>query len=167
MFLIKHPIDSGSDASGLERVVIRVDRFKLLKRRWRGTAEDGCDFGFELDEPLTHGDCCYRTETGEYIIDQAPESVLEVDFTERLFEGLHVAWSIGNLHMPMQSLASGVRVADDPAVRQLFTHLNVHYHEREAVFEPIRNSTEIGHSHSHSHSEGHEHSHGDGHVHSH
>jgi urease accessory protein len=167
MILIKHPVTGDSDTLRLERVAIRVDRFKLLKRRWRGKGEDGCDFGFELDEPLKHGDCCHRTETREYVIEQEPESVLEVDFAGHLFEGLHVAWSIGNLHMPMQSLASGVRVADDPAVRQLFAHLSVHYHEREAVFEPIRNSTEIGHSHSHAHHDGHEHSHGDGHGHSH
>lgn len=169
MILINQAIDKDRDVSEFEPVSIRVDRFKLLKRRWRGTAQDGTDFGFELDQPLSHGACYYLTETKRYVIDQAPEQVIEVDFTGHLFEGLHVAWSIGNLHMPMQSLDSGVRVADDPAVRQLFAHLNVTYHVNDAVFEPIRNSTEIGHSHSHSHSHdvGHEHSHGAGHVHAH
>jgi urease accessory protein len=136
---------------------MQVDRLKLYKRRWRGAATDGEDFGFEVDKPLTHGDCFYLTETKCYVITQQSEPALEIDFTAQLTEGLHVAWSIGNLHMSMQSLDNGIRVADDPAVRQLFQHLDISFKEVKAIFEPIRSSTDIGHAHTHTH--GHDHTH--------
>jgi hypothetical protein len=39
------------DAS-LPTIRISVERLALAKRRWRGPAEDGCDFGFDLNAPL-------------------------------------------------------------------------------------------------------------------
>lgn len=154
MIIVKEKL-KGLDGADAVRVSLKVDRFKLLKRRWRGEADDGADFGFELDEPLSHGDLVHCTTASCYVIEQKPETVLEVDFSDNLLMGLHVAWSIGNLHMPMQSLSSGVRVADDPAVRQLFAHLDVRFKEKNAVFQPIRSSTDIGHSHDHAHSHSH------------
>ena len=164
MIIIKEKWLGPTESDGAN-VLLRVDRFKLLKRRWRGKADDGEDFGFELDQPLSHGDTVYCKTNGKtmscYVIEQEPETVLEIDFSDNLLMGLHVAWSIGNLHMPMQSLSDGVRVADDPAVRQLFAHLDVRFVETSAVFQPIRSSTDIGHSHDHSHdhAHGHDHSH--------
>ena len=32
----------------LPRIPLAVDRLTLTKRRWRGTATDGCEFGFDL-----------------------------------------------------------------------------------------------------------------------
>ena len=153
MIIVQQKLDSLADGPSGETIELGVDRFRLLKRRWRGAARDGTLFGFELDRPLMHQDCFHVANGKRYVIAQEPERVLEVDLKGQALEGLqHVAWSIGNLHMPMQSLPSGVRVADDPAVRQLFDHLAVTFSEKEAVFEPIRSSSDIGHSHRHSHS---------------
>lgn len=157
-------------------IELKVDRFKLAKRRWRAAAEDGTDFGFELDEPMKHGDCFYQTAENIYRIAQLPEIVLEADYSDDPNEGLRVGWSIGNLHMPMQATGPIIRVAADPAIRQLFSHLGIDYIEKTEVFQPIRVSTEIGgrgHSHSHDsvepeHSHSHNHSHGPGeHEHTH
>lgn len=155
MKVVKQSVDASEVPESASRIALKVDRIKLLKRRWRGQAEDGTEFGFELDRPLTHGASFFVESDHAYCIEQTPEPVLEVDFSERLLNGLHVAWSIGNLHMPMQALPAGVRVADDPAVRQLFAHLDVSFREGMAVFEPIRSSTDIGHAHHHDHSHSH------------
>ncbi|MBL4640618.1 MAG: hypothetical protein JKX86_02280, partial [Verrucomicrobiales bacterium] len=53
MQLIKQTIEPS--AAELPEVELVADRFKLQKRRWRGEASDGADFGFELAEPLGHG----------------------------------------------------------------------------------------------------------------
>ena len=53
MQLVRQPIEPS--AAELPEVELVADRFKLQKRRWRGQAEDGSDFGFELSEPLEHG----------------------------------------------------------------------------------------------------------------
>ena len=42
--------------NSLPQIAIAVDRHKLARRRWRGLAQDGQDFGFDLIEPLQHGD---------------------------------------------------------------------------------------------------------------
>ena len=71
-------------------------------------------------------------------------------------------WSVGNLHLPMQVDGEIIRVAADPAIRQLFEQSNVPYKEAKSIFAPMRVSTGSGdHSHSHSHS----HSHDNGHSH--
>jgi hypothetical protein len=37
------------------QVRLIADRLTLTKRRWRGAAEDGRKFGFDLEGPLIHG----------------------------------------------------------------------------------------------------------------
>ena len=156
MQLIAQAINEPNAA--LIQVKLIVDRFKLAKRRWRGQAEDGADFGFDLEKPLNHNVCFFQTETHSYWIDQSPEKVLEVDCSEDAEGGCRLGWSIGNLHMPMQTVGFKVRVADDPAVRQLFAHLEIPFGENQQVFQPLRNSTQIG-AGGHSHGDGHHHSH--------
>ena len=46
MQIINHPLRGIGD--GLKTIPLRVDRVTLAKRRWRGSAEDGCEFGFDL-----------------------------------------------------------------------------------------------------------------------
>ncbi|MBT5928225.1 MAG: urease accessory protein UreE [Verrucomicrobia bacterium] len=145
--LIHHPYVN------LTKIVLEIDRFKLSKRRWRGKAQDGVDFGFELSEPISHGTCFYQTDHHSYWISQTPEQVLEAEYASDNSDGLRVAWAIGNLHMSMQVEGPVIRVADDPAIRQLFSHLEVAYIEKMAIFQPLRVASEMGH-HSHSHGPG-------------
>lgn len=156
MQLITHATQETNQA--LVKVKLQVDRFKLAKRRWRGQADDGSDFGFDLEKPLHHESCFFQTETHSYWIEQSPEKVLEVDYSDDCEGGCRLGWSIGNLHMPMQTVGLKIRVADDPAIRQLFAHLNIQFTENQQVFQPLRVSTQIGSS-GHSHGEGHHHSH--------
>ena len=76
MQLIKQAIKPS--AAGLPEIGLVADRFKLQKRRWRGQAEDGADFGFELAEPLEHGAIFFESESHHYRIRQTPELVLAI-----------------------------------------------------------------------------------------
>jgi len=80
-----HPRHAAPDSRPIEtpeialpRVAVRVDRLKLAKRLWRGVADDGEEFGFELEKPLQPGDVVFQNEKACYVIGQEPELVLEI-----------------------------------------------------------------------------------------
>lgn len=129
----------------LARVELQVERMTLAKRRWRGEAADGTEFGFDLEYPLSDGDIFHTTESAAYVIAQKAETVLEVSLQENPEMAARLGWVIGNLHFQLQTIPGFVRVADDPALRQLFARERVEYVEREAVFRPVGG----GHHHHH------------------
>ena len=162
MQLIKQAIEPG--AAGLPEVELVADRFKLQKRRWRGEASDGTDFGFDLAEPLEHDAIFFESTTHCYRIRQTPEPVLAISLSGNAIEAAETGWQIGNLHMPVQVAAGEIRVGDDPAVRQLFTSMGIAFAVKEEIFQPMKGSIGAGHSHDHSHAHGaghsNDHSHG-------
>jgi urease accessory protein len=117
-------------------VHVPVTRSTLAKRRWRGVAEDGREFGFDLDEPLSHGDHFYAEGDRHYVADQEPEEVLEIPVTT-LEQAACIAWSLGNLHFPIQILPEAVRVAEDPAVLQLLAREHITFRRVTCVFLPL------------------------------
>lgn len=131
----------------LEIVMVPVDRHKLARRRWRGTAADGTDFGFDVSEALSHGDCVYLTKTHAYMIEQSPEDCFLIQLKEAQ-EAAWIGWMIGNLHFKAAFSDEGVLVPDDLAVEQMLDRESIHYHRVERVFQP---SKQGGHSHDHGH----------------
>ena len=157
MQLIKQAIEPG--AAGLPEVELVADRFKLQKRRWRGEASDGTDFGFDLAEPLEHDAIFFESKSHCYRISQTPEPVLAISLSGNATEAAETGWQIGNLHMPVQVVAGEIRIGDDPAVRQLFTSMGIAFAVKDEIFQPMKGSIGAGHSHDHSHDHGVEHSH--------
>ena len=139
----------------LETIPLSVDRHKLARRRWRGEAADGADFGFDVAEALSHGDCFYTTESKAYIIEQTPEPCFLVPIGEAI-KAAWIGWMIGNLHFKAAFTVEGVLVQDDLAVQQMLDREHIHYHRVTKVFQP---SKQGGHSHDHDHSHSHSHSH--------
>jgi urease accessory protein len=143
-----------SDAA-LREIAIRVDRLTLAKRRWRGFAEDGVDFGFELESPLKHRDGVHQTDSSRYVIVQMEEPVLEVGLDVPASAAAGMGWAIGNLHVELQAEPARLLAPDEPAVRQLFDRLKVAYRPTLAVFRPGRfargkeKNHELGPSHQH------------------
>lgn len=137
----------------LKSIPILVDRHKLARRRWRGTATDGTDFGFDVSDALAHGDYVYTAETTAYVIEQSPEDCFLIALKESK-ESAWIGWMIGNLHFKAAFSEEGVLVQDDLAVEQMLDREHIHYHRVERIFQP---SKQGGHSHDHGHS--HEHSH--------
>jgi urease accessory protein len=141
--------------STLCEIPIRADRFTLAKRLWRGTADDGSEFGFELTAPLKHGDVVFQTATARYIVQQAEEPVVEISLDVAPSAAAGIGWAIGNLHLELQAEATRLIAADEPATRQLLERLKVPYRQTTAVFRPGRFARgnqpnhELGPSHKH------------------
>lgn len=119
------------------KVAVEVDRLTLAKRRWRGVAEDGADFGFDLEHALEDGDVFFENGRVIYRIVQKAEPVLEVELGTDAAKAARLGWIIGNLHFQLEVTEGLVRVADDPALRQLFEREHIHFHAQEAVFHPL------------------------------
>src|SRR5687768_10743203 len=88
---------------GRREVALPVDRITLAKRLWRGAAEDGVEFGFELQTPLKHGDTVFQSETARYTIRQAAEPVVEISLELAPSAAAGIGWAIGNLHLELQA----------------------------------------------------------------
>jgi urease accessory protein len=126
---------------------IPVERLVLAKRRWRGVAEDGRDFGFDLESPLTDGAAVFQSDDAIYILAQKYEPVLEVQSSAfaagKAADAARLGWMIGNLHFQIEIAGDVVRVSDDPAVRQLFEREGIAYTACKRVFHPLSG----GHQH--------------------
>jgi urease accessory protein len=153
LHLIKAPV-AQPDPS-LPEVFIDTDRVTLAKRLWRGTADDGTEFGLELRAPLKHGDTVFQTATARYIVRQAKEPVLEISLDIAPSAAAGIGWAIGNLHLELSAEPMRLIAADEPAARQLLERLKVPYQPAMAVFRPGRFARgeqpthELGPSHRH------------------
>jgi urease accessory protein len=139
-------VGDGKPGCDDEIVLLLADRSTLAKRRWRGVAQDGREFGFALDRPLSDGALFHREGSKSYAISQAPESVLEVALGSDPGRAAVISWQIGNLHFPVEITKEVIRCADDPAVRLLLSREGVTWHQATAVFRPI---ISLGHAHHH------------------
>jgi len=149
------PVSVASPDLGLSEIALRVERLTLAKRLWRGTAEDGTEFGFELEAPLKHGDTFFQSTTARYVIAQHPESVVEISLAIAPSAAAGIGWAVGNLHLELQAEPARLLAADEPAVRQLLDRLKVSYRATTAIFRPGRFARgaqpthELGPSHTH------------------
>jgi len=124
--------------AALPEIAVRVERLTLAKRLWRGAAEDGTDFGFELTAPLKGGETVWQSATARYVIRQQPEPVLEVSLQVAPSAAAGIGWAIGNLHLELSAEKDRLLAPDDPAVRQLLDRLQIPYRPVTAVFRPGR-----------------------------
>jgi urease accessory protein len=153
MQLISAPLVS-SNAS-LPEVAVRVERLKLAKRLWRGAADDGLEFGFELNAPLKDGDTAWQTSLARYVIRQLPEAVLEISLDMAPSAAAGIGWAVGNLHLELSAEPKRLLTAEEPAVRQLLERLQVSFTPTTALFRPGRfargdqSANELGPSHKH------------------
>jgi urease accessory protein len=133
----------------LPRIPVLVDRLTLAKRRWRATAKDGTDFGFDLESPLENGDIFHETSAAVHVIEQKPEPVLEFALGETPAGAARLGWLFGNLHFPIQITDDCVRVVDDPAVLRVGARDHLRFHASEQIFTPLAGSAGHGHGHHH------------------
>jgi len=131
-------------AKGKKAVRIRLDRRTLAKRRFRAAAEDGAEFGFDLPQPLKHGDFFHETDAKAYQILQAPETTLRI-VPEDLAQAALYGWMIGNMHFPAAFETGAILAEDDPAVRQMLERAHIPYTEYEAIFQPPSRSAHHHH----------------------
>ena len=130
-------------------VLVRVDRATLAKRRWRGVAEDGKEFGFDLAEPINHGAHFFAVGDNYYVIEQTSEEVLEIPVAT-VEQAARIAWGLGNLHFGVEVLPGAVRVTEDPAVLQFLSREGTVFKRVKCVFLPLSAGAQH-HHHDHSH----------------
>ena len=139
----------------LPEIAVRTDRFTLAKRLWRGCADDGTEFGFELDAPLKPGETIFQTHSARYVVRQTEEPVIEISLDIAPSAAAGIGWAIGNLHLELSAEPTRLLAPDEPAVRQLLTRLNVPFTSITAIFRPGRFARgsqpthELGASHRH------------------
>lgn len=117
--------------------MLLVERRLFLKRRWRGTAADGTEFGFDLESRLQDGGVIHQTAEADYVVRQEHELVYVLrprSAEEAAFQG----WMIGNLHMGVEIAGGEIRAMHDPAVRQLLDRQGWVCEERTLLFNPLR-----------------------------
>ena len=136
LHLIKAPIAQPDPA--LAEIAVRVERLAIVKRLWRGAAEDGTEFGFELSAPLKDGDTVWQTTAARYVLRQQPESVVEISLDVAPSAAAGIGWSIGNLHLELCAEPARLLAPDEPAVRQLLERLKVPFKPTTAIFRPGR-----------------------------
>jgi urease accessory protein len=137
MHLIESMIAVKSDKPPENRIELAIERRKFLKRRWRATASDGTDFGFDLECRLTDGCVIYQDGNTDYIVRQLPEKVYEVAFTNPA-EGALIGWKVGNLHLPAQIMEGSLRILHDDAMKQLLAREGWPFTEPEVLFTPMK-----------------------------
>ena len=133
------------------RVTLPVERLTLRKRRWRGVAADGEEFGFDLERPLADGDVFFQSDASVYHLAQRPEPVLEIPLGDDPVEAARLGWRLGNLHFPL-AVTEDDHVAlavDDPAVRAMLTREHLAFSPAERVFRPLSGGHSHGHGHAH------------------
>lgn len=151
--LVREPLASWDET--LPAVPLRTDRRTLAKRVWRGRANDGHEFGFELQAALKHGDAIFQNARCRYVVQQEPEPVLAISLDIPASAAAGIGWAVGNLHLELAAEASRLLTPDEPAVRQLMSRLNVPIQQTTAIFRPGRfvrgqqPSHELGSSHRH------------------
>jgi urease accessory protein len=145
--LIRNGLHEDEPNGQRRRVCLRADRAVLAKRRWRGVAEDGREFGFDLDEPLPPGATFFVEDSVQYVLEQAEEEVLEIPVATAE-EAARVAWNLGNLHFGVQVVDGAIRVMEDPAVRQFLSREDIACRRVTCVFLPL---SAASHHHAHHH----------------
>jgi urease accessory protein len=137
MHIIQHAVAPASALPAGKQIVLAAERRQFLKRRWRGIAGDGTEFGFDLETRLTDGCVIFQQEGNDYIVRQLPELVYEVMF-ESPAQAALVGWKVGNLHLPAQISDQSIRVLHDAAMTQLLEREGWAYVEPEVLFTPMK-----------------------------
>lgn len=132
---------------GEEIIPVPSDRHTLQKKMWRATAEDGQEFALDLEEPVSHGTVLQITDGKAYVIQQAPEAVLEVSIPEDAADAAQLGWMIGNQHLPVEVRDDAIFVEAVNTVMDFFQRQHIHFHERNDVFQPSPHSRNAGHHH--------------------
>lgn len=137
MILINRMLSETSSRPVSEQIELLVERRLFLKRRWRGVAADGTEFGFDLETRLKHGCVVHQTDAADYVVRQEPERVYQVT-PSSIDEAALMGWKIGNLHLGVQVIDGTIRVTHDVAALQLFEREGWSFEEVSVVFNPLR-----------------------------
>jgi len=137
MYLVTRLLADRSLLPEEERITLSAERRQFLKRRWRGVAEDGTEFGFDLETRLTDGCVIFQQDGRDYIVRQLPEVVYQIECASPDQAAL-VGWKVGNLHLPAQIVGNAIWVLHDESMAQLLEREGWDFSEPEVLFTPMK-----------------------------
>ena len=138
---------------------IRLDHAARHLRRKLMTTDQGEEIMVDLPEPVLFAD-------GDRLVLQDGRTVAIVAAEEELYEVRpgpvcplrHLAWHLGNRHLPAQIEEARILVLRDHVIRDMLTGLGAVVRDVLEPFHPVRGAYHgSGHGHDHGH---HHHSHG-------
>ena len=162
-------ISHSHGGSGEPAGTLRLDHAARHLRRKLVTTDQGEEVMVDLPEPVLFAD-------GDRLVLQDGRSVAIVAADEELYEVLpgpacplrHLAWHLGNRHLPAQIDETRILIQRDHVIRAMLEGLGASVREVVARFQPVHGAYHAhGHDHGHSHSHHHDHGHGHGHHHHH
>ena len=137
MHLIQRMLAESSTLPPERQIVLGAERRQFLKRRWRGVADDGTEFGFDLESRLTDGCVIFQQDGKDYLVRQLPETVYQIECADPVHAAL-VGWKVGNLHLPAQICEGCIWVLHDEAMAQLLEREGWEFTEPEVIFTPMK-----------------------------
>lgn len=136
--LLKEVVPSG------EAVALVVDRVDLLKRRWRGMAEDGTRVAVDLERPAKDGE--YLAGGGRrFRIEQMPEKVVAIPLPENAEMAAKIAWYLGNRHIPIEVRPEEIVLEEFPTIVDSLEAIGIPYAVREDVLHCKAHSSDHRH----------------------
>lgn len=121
------------------------------RRRVRLACDDGRPVLLDLPEAvhLNEGDGL-RLESGGWLcVHAAPEPVCDIE-ARGTAELARLAWHLGNRHLPVQILPSGLRIRDDHVVAAMLQGMGARISRHRAPFAPEAGAYDHGgHHHRH------------------
>lgn len=155
---ISHSHGGSSEPAG----TLRLDHAARHLRRKLVTTDQGQEIMVDLPEPVLFAD-------GDRLVLDDGRSVAIIAAEEELYEVLpgssplrHLAWHLGNRHLPAQIDEEGILIQRDHVIRAMLEGLGASVREVVARFQPVHgayhaNAHGHGHHHGHDHSDHHHH----------
>ena len=160
---------SHSHGGGEPFGTISLDHAGRHLRRKLVTTDQGEKIMVDLPEPVLFAD-------GDRLVLEDGRAIAIVAAEEQLYEVRpgpvcplrHLAWHLGNRHLPAQIDEDRILIQRDHVIRAMLEGLGASVREVVARFQPVHGAYHAhGHDHDHGHSHGHDHDHGDGYHHHH
>jgi urease accessory protein len=148
---------------------IRLDHAGRHLRRKLMTTDQGEKLMVDLPEPVLFAD-------GDRLVLEDGRAVAIVAAEEELYEVKpgpasplrHLAWHLGNRHLPAQIDEDRILIQRDHVIRAMLEGLGASVREVVACFQPVHGAYHVhGQDHGHDHGHHHGHAHDQGHHHRH
>lgn len=158
---ISHSHGGGGEPAG----TIRLDHAARHLRRKLVTTDQGEKIMVDLPEPVLFAD-------GDWLVLDDGRTVAIAAAEEELYEVRpgaacplrHLAWHLGNRHLPAQIDADRILIQRDHVIRAMLEGLGASVAEVVARFQPVHGAY---HAHGHDHGHHHDHDHDRDHAHDH
>lgn len=160
-------ISHSHGGTGQPAGTIRLDHAARHLRRKLITTDQGEKIMVDLPEPVLFAD-------GDRLVLEDGRAVAIVAAEEELYEVKpgpacplrHLAWHLGNRHLPAQIDEERILIRRDHVIRAMLEGLGASIREVTARFQPVHGAYHA-HGHDHGPADHHDHGHGHGHHHHH